>query len=66
MRSIHEGITFNCDHYHYKAKWKSNLLQHVQSLHEGITFNCKHYDSEANNKRSIGSHIKSIQHKVKH
>ena len=39
---MHEGITYSCEHCDYKAKWKGDLLQYVESMHEGVTYTCDH------------------------
>ena len=49
-QSMHEGLTYSCDHCDHKAKRKSDLLQHVQSVHEGITYSCEHCDHKAKRK----------------
>ena len=43
MKSIHEGVRFNCTQCDYKAKQKDVLHQHVKSVHEERTptmYNC--------------------------
>ena len=47
MQSVHEGVTYSCEHCDYKAKQKSDLLRHVQSLHEAVTYSCEHCDYKA-------------------
>ena len=50
MQSMHEGVSYTCDRCDHKAKWKSDLLRHVQSVHEGITYSCEHCDHKAKRK----------------
>ena len=42
VQSVHEVITYSCEHCDHKARWKRDLLRHVQSIHEGITYSCDH------------------------
>ena len=55
MQSVHEGVTYNCEHCDYTAKQKSDLLQHVQSLYEGVTYSCEHCDHKSIQKANFSN-----------
>ena len=46
-----------CD---YKAKLKSNLIQHTKYVHEGIHYACDLCDYKAGEKQCLQEHIMSI------
>merc|ERR1712030_177253 len=64
VQSLHEGISFNCEHCDHKDKRKSHLLQHVQSLHEGINYNCEYCDYKAKCKQRLFQHVQSVHEGV--
>ena len=57
---MHEGITYSCEHCDYKAKWKGDFLQYVQSMHEGVTYTCDHCDHKAKWKSDLLRHVQSV------
>ena len=50
VKSVHDGVKYNCERCDYKATTKSSLcmyIVHVQSIHEGVKYNCKICDYKA-------------------
>ena len=41
VKSIHEGIKYDCKLCDYKAKQRNSLTKHVESIHEGFKFECQ-------------------------
>ena len=60
MKTVHEGVKFDCKLCDYKANRKSNLSQHVKSIHEGIKYDCKLCDYKAKQRNSLTKHVESI------
>ena len=40
VKSVHEGVKYDCDVCDYKATTKSYLQLHVKSVHDGLKYDC--------------------------
>ena len=62
IRSIHEGIRYNCQKCEKIFSGKSGLSRHIRSIHEGIIFryNCQMCDKTFANTENLTTHVNSI------
>lgn len=60
IKSVHEGLKFQCPQCEHKATRERNLHMHIKSVHEGLKFQCPHCDHKATQNSSLKEHIKSI------
>ena len=58
-KSIHEGVTYDCDQCEYQATTKGHLTTHKQSRHVGIRYNCDQCNGTFNKKSIMVHHKKS-------
>ena len=64
MRSVHEGIMFNCEQCNYRTAQKGSIQRHVLSVHEGVTkYNCELCAYMTYRKRDLRQHIKAVHDK---
>ena len=51
---------------YYKAKYRTNLLKHLESIHEGVKYLCDQCDYKATRKTHLLRHLKSKHEGVKY
>ena len=64
MKSVHDGVKYNCEQCDYKANQKGNLQQHVKSVHKGVKYSCERCYYEATKKVFLQRHVASNHERV--
>ena len=61
QRSEHEGVTYQCDKWDYKATQEIHLVQHKhkQCKHEGVKYKFGQCDYEGTSKFNVKRHKKA-------
>ena len=68
MRTVHEGVKFDCDQCGYAATDKIYLKLHVedaQIAHEGILHNCEQCDFIGKTALAFVSHISAVHDNIR-
>ena len=64
VRSMHEGLKYQCRQCDYKATQLDNLRTHEKSKHDGVRFNCKQCDQEFTLSGNLRKHLKRVHLKL--
>ena len=59
-RTIHMGLTYDCDQCNFTALRKVTLKLHQQVEHEQIRYTCDHCDYKATRANNLQAHIQTV------
>ena len=62
-KSVHEGVTYNCNICQSTFRLKGGLSQHIKSVHMQETHQCKICEFQATQKVGLSRHIKNVHEK---